>query len=1444
MRSFLANYALTIVNDEFGTQLEAKGATLTYTGGVMFEELSARDHHGKKFIQLKKLEANFSIINVLINPSFINLRGITLTQPQVEVITYKGESQDNFTLFIDKFDDKKPSKKESKFRMDCQQIIVKKGKVSIFNQNISGEEKNWLNAQDVQLLAKNLFIKGSSISVEIRAFSFQSERWGEQYHLKNLSGKLEYTKQHLWLDELRLVADSTELLGSFHLDYSSPKAYSHFSEEVIWNVELLPDSKISGKTIRYFYKDWNTDAVWNTAFRLQGPLMDWKFTNLHLHSNDTYLITKSLKLKKIVKKNFEIETSSTILNTSVADLETKLPNYIPVSAHKILQALGTVRFTGDFFIDTKKLQTDGEFLSNAGEFQLNAQLNDYSSTLANYTFQLNAKSFYPKVISSELPIEKFIGQVSVEGSGYSIQTLSLKTKLLAENIVIKGKTYTQHDVFAEVDKQKLDVNWKSSDPNFIAQLEGSYDFSERKEKIYVKGNIDKWMLHHYGLSDVKGEELKTQIELSAMFSHWDDLNLSLYLNEFILKSDERPMLIPRFQLTTYETSGYRDIRFSAPSTIQGYVYTGHKLTDIPKVFMEGIGRMWVGYTSENKLPEKDLSFSIDVEDTFTELFFKDISVNYGTNISGYYEGTSKNFILNFLAPHISYTGFHADDFRLKVNTDGITDQAIVKAQKIYYKDNVIRDVLLELDKVGNKLYGVLDFFVNPEHTDFAHINFYQNFSENTLFFGLQPSSFSINGNVWSINQLNDDKNSSGSYDFNTGVFNLCNTIIYSDQAEIYLDASYENENTFSVFAELKETDLARFLPKKTTGDIELKGLCNGIINFSKVDGELKPILAIDIFRLQANDYVFGDFYADVSYNEESQNYSIVGGLTNGRERLLKLDGVVETKREEPEIAMNLSVVKLPMSFLELFLDDILSQISGSAEGELAITGNIANPSFTGTLTLKDFGFRMDYLGTNYVFEGENELAIYTFDDKPLNKGNIFINHAPLFSYDGQIKRTGSVAGIIQFAGFDKWFLSLDFQSDDLMVLNTTERDNDLFYGKVFAKGDFYLHGLANNLRISAIARALQGSRMTINSNAALSVEENKILRFRSADKTDIIQNIRSSQPTGLSIDFLVAVDEGTELRVIIDRQTRDEIVARGESKALRFRMSSSGDISMVGEYEIKTGSRYNFRTLLDKEFKIARGSKISWDGDPYNANLNVTAIYSQIVSNLGDFLNMGYVPATQVDLGIHITAQLQRPEIDFFIQLPKASNQIREELNARLQNNRDLVFQQFGSVLLFQKFIRSDTNIGSSAASSAYEVAIRQLLGFINNISPDIQLNFGFVQGDLVSQTNDQINAGVGVDISPRIRIRSSVGIPLRNQINPNERIIAEGEVEYDFSKRNDGTWLLRGFSRPSTFGIDQFNNGNTFLQSFGVGIGYKKSFNSFYELFHGKKKPSDSIKK
>ena len=188
-------------------------------------------------------------------------------------------------------------------------------------------------------------------------------------------------------------------------------------------------------------------------------------------------------------------------------------------------------------------------------------------------------------------------------------------------------------------------------------------------------------------------------------------------------------------------------------------------------------------------------------------------------------------------------------------------------------------------------------------------------------------------------------------------------------------------------------------------------------------------------------------------------------------------------------------------------------------------------------------------------------------------------------------------------------------------------------------------------------------------------------------------------------------------------------------------------------------------------------------------------------------------------------------------------------------SNEDEKIIQFGSVLVLNSFNVSnsgfDLNLGNTLETSGYSMLFKQLGSVLNAISNEFQVDLNYLKGDAGSNTGDRANASLSFELSPRVTVKTGLGIPISKSENAgSDYLSGEGIVEYDWSKKNDGTRLLRAYSKPTNIGLNGASAGNAGAnQSYGVGVVYSKSFNTIFKRKNKTKKAkvqeikTDSIK-
>ena len=78
-------------------------------------------------------------------------------------------------------------------------------------------------------------------------------------------------------------------------------------------------------------------------------------------------------------------------------------------------------------------------------------------------------------------------------------------------------------------------------------------------------------------------------------------------------------------------------------------------------------------------------------------------------------------------------------------------------------------------------------------------------------------------------------------------------------------------------------------------------------------------------------------------------------------------------------------------------------------------------------------------------------------------------------------------------------------------------------------------------------------------------------------------------------------------KIIFNSESQSKIKGGGNGK-LNFKINTLGNFNMFGDFQVDKGS-YFYRSLgiVNREFELIKGSRITWNGDPYLGDLNINA---------------------------------------------------------------------------------------------------------------------------------------------------------------------------------------------------------------------------------------------
>jgi hypothetical protein len=226
-----------------------------------------------------------------------------------------------------------------------------------------------------------------------------------------------------------------------------------------------------------------------------------------------------------------------------------------------------------------------------------------------------------------------------------------------------------------------------------------------------------------------------------------------------------------------------------------------------------------------------------------------------------------------------------------------------------------------------------------------------------------------------------------------------------------------------------------------------------------------------------------------------------------------------------------------------------------------------------------------------------------------------------------------------------------------------------------------------------------------------------------------------------------------------------------------------------------------------------------------------------------------------VNVLLYMRGSLEEPVLSFKLELPntRSTGSIAYTKLQRINMDETQLFNQVASLLLIGSFIPPNSDIAQGAQAGAISnvgeilsgTASSQLTNIISKITGDKTLSFDLkykqynysqlsTTGDLSSQNRNEISLGVRKNyFNDRLTVEVGSaydwGRPTSSGSKAYFNPVGDFRVQYQFKEGGN----LRGYIfRTSNF--DAINNDN--ISRGGVGITWRKSFNTLTEFFRGAK--------
>ncbi len=1101
-----------------------------------------------------------------------------------------------------------------------------------------------------------------------------------------------------------------------------------------------------------------------------------------------------------------------------------MPRILGKSLPQVLEKFGRVDLVGHVKLTKKNLETQLYVMSELGEAQADLAVQNYSKPAeAVYKGVIDLQDFNVGAIAGVKSVGNATMHVDVDGHGFTQQSLNTIVKGQVTGFAFNGYNYKNVQVDGNLKWPYFKGRLNSNDPNLLMTFDGLIDMSQKVRQYDFHAQIDYAdlallkIMKKDTLSIFKGDLL-----FEASGTNLNDMAGSLQVSQLSYQNSRDSYYYEDFSLvSSFDESNVRTITLNSKDIIEGRMHGVFDVNQLPKLMENAAGSLYTNYSPYKVKKGQYLDFDFTVYNKFIEIFLPDVVLGPNTRLRGSVNADKGEFRMNFNSPTINVGANRFNNIKVDINNRNPLYNAYISIDSLRMKNYKVSDFSILNVTQNDTMYLRSEFKGGTAQRDFYNLDLYHTIDKSgNSVVGFKKSEVNFKNYMWYINE---DNAADNKIIFNKKLtdFNINDLTLSHNSQKVDLSGIIKGKDVKDLNLSFKDVDLNKVTP--SLDSISFGGRLNGDISFRQNKDVYEPSASLTIDTLRLNNYTLGDMRLLIAGDKSLRRFNVNSTIERNGVESFSTRGSVEIVNKQTQLSLDAQFSEFDISPLTTFLKTVFPEIRGRATGRAAIVGTASHPEIDGILYIKGGGLKVGYLNTDYNFE---ENATVSLTEKEIIFGSIGLT-------DTKYKTTGRLTGTLHHDLFKNWELGLTISSDKMLVLDTRETEESLYYGTAFIKGTASINGPTTGLVIDVDAKSMPGTDMKIlvNNSGAVSSTTAAYIHFLSPEEKEKLgKGIVPQTKTynGLELNFDLNVTPDANLEVIIDRNSGHMLRARGNGNLL-LEINTLGKFNMWGDYAITQGT-YFFRYggFIDKTFTAVKGGSIVWEGDPKRARLNIEAVYKTQANPSVLLETAAFNRNIPTEVTINLTGNLTAPEPDFYINFPGVSSVLKSDLDYKLSDANMRKTQAL--VLLASGGFVSNVNVNEGNAlvtGSLFERAGSLLSDmFSDGKSSNINVKLNYINGgrNPYAETNSsQFNLMLSSQINDRITINGALGVPVGGV---NESAIV-GNVEVQVRLNDDNTLKARVFNREND--INFLGEGIGYTQ--GVGLTYEVDFDTMQEL-------------
>lgn len=1425
IQTYIGGCVADALCDKFGTKVKVGRVDLGFINRLILDDSYMQDKNGEQMLRVSRISVKINLL-ALANGQ------IEITSAQffgLHANLYKAtpEAKPNFQFVVDALASKDSTKQKTPLDLQINSLIIRNGEISyrvLSRPSRPGKfSADDINARNISAHIIINRITDDSLNVKVKRIAFD-ERCGFKLKSLSLSAIACRTKTKIENFKLELPASLIQI-PSLQASYRMKNG----------QIEM-PTLQFDGSIKAPYISPSDLAVFVPTLTRLNmRPALDIQFngTGSSLTVKKISINTTDGSLQLVANGGVKNYPANPSWYTNIDQLKAgqqAISNIYAVATGKnvpnIIERLGNVQITGYAGGDKKNIASEGKLHTSPGNLTLAFDKRGDKITAHMETVRFNIGS---------LVNDNKLGHISANLNVHGSSKDNFAAQGRVYDFDYNGYKYRSLNLNATYRNKRLEGKANIDDPNVQLTAIGTFVNNGAKPNLQLKANIahfepntlrltDKWQQTAFAANiacDIKGSDI-------------NNADGSIELHDFAMRGPETEYNINNVSVKTGYNNGnhFLDVdsdfgtidingHFSYNTIVRSVLnMVAAKLPTIPGLT----------HKPQREFNDFTLNASLNSTEWMNRLLGIPLEIHRPLNISGEIDDKNEKINLWCDVPSFTFNGNRFCDAFVNVESPSDTLKADIRIKKLADRGKYMA-LHLNAGASDNHLNTSLSFSNNERHPLKGIINSSTVFAKDeegvsTAYIDVLPSRATIGDTTWHV--------APSSIIYSKNKLQVNSFSVSHDNQMLAINGTATKSENDSLLVTLNDIDVSYVLNLVNFHSVDFFGMASGEARIAGAFSE-KPLLSADVI---VKDFKFetgrmGTLYANVGYNHEEGNIEINAVAKDEDNRWTDINGYVSPKHNYIDLAIDAHRTRA--EFMESFCGSFMDNVNADINGNVNVVGPLNNINLVGKAVV-DGSVRLSALNTTYWMRGDSVTFV---PDEIKFKGDT------LYDRNGNI---GIMTGSIYHKHLTNLSYALKVKAKNLLAYDTHSFGDNTFYGTAYVTGDCDIKGKSGEVVIDIDAVPEKNSILVYNAADQSSIGSTDFITWKDnnveeTDSTDTEHNNKVDISTNIRLNFLINCNPNATLKLIMDEKTGDYITLNGDG-VLRASYFNKGSFDIYGNYIVDHGVyKLTIQNIIKKDFTFQKGGSISFGGDPYNAALNLKALYVLNSVSLAD-LNIGRSFSNnnvRVNCLMNITGNPNSPKVDFDLDMPNMSNDIKQMvyslLNAEEEKNQQVLY-----LLAVGRFMAQNNNNNATGETPQYSqtslamqsflsgTISQQLNSVLSNVINSSNWNFGANISTGTEGFNNAEYEGMlsGSLLNNRLLFNGQFGY--RDNANATTSFIGDFDLKYLLFP--NGNLAINVYNKTN----DRYFTRNS-LNTQGLGVIMKKDFTRISDLFFWRKK-------